>query len=50
MARYRMENGLSAQINLANLLDKTYYSQIGFYSQYAYGQPRSVTATLRYEF
>ncbi|MXP24726.1 TonB-dependent siderophore receptor [Altererythrobacter indicus] len=50
MARYRMNNGLSAQVNVANLFDKTYYSQIGFYSQYAYGQPRSVTATLRYEF
>ncbi|MCJ2182565.1 TonB-dependent siderophore receptor [Novosphingobium sp. 1949] len=50
MARYRLDNGLSAQVNVANLFDKTYYSQIGFYSQYAYGEPRSVTVTLRYGF
>ncbi|WP_246543670.1 TonB-dependent siderophore receptor [Novosphingobium profundi] len=50
MARYRMANGLSAQLNLENLFDTTYYSQIGFYTQYAYGQPRSATLTLRYGF
>lgn len=50
MARYQLRNGLSAQINVENLLDKTYYSQIGFYNQLAYGEPRNVTLTLRYQF
>lgn len=50
MTRYQFENGLSAQLNVENLLDKTYYSQIGFYNQLAYGEPRNVTLTLRYQF
>lgn len=50
MARYQLRNGLSAQVNLENLFDKTYYSQIGFYNQLAYGEPRNVTLTLRYPF
>ncbi|RIV80923.1 TonB-dependent siderophore receptor [Aurantiacibacter xanthus] len=50
MTRYQFDNGLSAQLNVENLLDKTYYSQIGFYSQLAYGEPRNVTFTLRYQF
>lgn len=50
MARYQLQNGLSAQVNVENLFDKTYYSQIGFYNQLAYGEPRNVTLTLRYQF
>lgn len=50
MARYEFGNGLSAQLNAQNLFDKTYYSQIGFYDQLAYGEPRNVTLTLRYRF
>ena len=50
MARYQLENGLSAQLNVENLFDKSYYSQIGFYNQLAYGEPRNVTLTLRYQF
>lgn len=50
MARYELGNGLSAQLNAENLFDKTYYSQIGFYNQLAYGEPRNVTLTLRYQF
>ncbi|HEY8603760.1 TonB-dependent siderophore receptor [Tsuneonella suprasediminis] len=50
MTRYQFENGLSAQLNVENLFDKTYYSQIGFYNQFAYGEPRNVTLTLRYQF
>lgn len=29
MARYNISEQLSAQVNIDNLLDKTYYSQIG---------------------
>ena len=50
MARYDITADLSAQLNVDNLLDETYYSQIGFYSQLEYGQPRNITATLRYSF
>ncbi|MDT9600026.1 TonB-dependent siderophore receptor [Sphingosinicella rhizophila] len=50
MARYRLPGGLSAQINVENLFDKKYYSQIGFYDQLAFGEPRNVTLTLGYAF
>ncbi|MXO64303.1 TonB-dependent siderophore receptor [Altererythrobacter endophyticus] len=50
MARYKLENGLSLQLNAENLFDKKYYSQIGFYNQLAFGEPRNVTLTARYEF
>lgn len=50
MGRYEFAQGLSAQLNVENLFDKKYYAQAGFYSQLAYGEPRNVTATLRYQF
>jgi outer membrane receptor for ferric coprogen and ferric-rhodotorulic acid len=50
MARYEFTEQLSTQVNVSNLLDETYYSQIGFYSQLAYGMPRNVNAELRYQF
>lgn len=50
MARYDFTPQLSAQVNVSNLLDETYYSQIGFYSQLAFGMPRNVSAELRYQF
>lgn len=50
MARYELRGGLSLQVNASNLFDKTYYSQIGFYNQEAYGEPRNVTFTLRYHY
>ncbi|MCH1921052.1 TonB-dependent siderophore receptor [Shewanella sp. A3A] len=50
MARYDITPQLSAQLNIDNLFDKTYYSQIGFYTQLAYAEPRNATLTLRYKF
>lgn len=50
MARYELRNGLSLQVNASNLFDKTYYSQIGFYNQLGYGEPRNVTFTMRYHY
>lgn len=50
MARYQISPSLQAQLNLNNVFDEEYYSQIGFYSQLAYGAPRNVTASLRYDF
>lgn len=50
MARYDITSQLSAQLNVDNLLDKTYYSQIGFYNQLEYGEPRNITLTMNYQF
>ncbi|WP_027329741.1 TonB-dependent siderophore receptor [Marinimicrobium agarilyticum] len=50
MVRYEITDQLSAQLNVKNLLDETYYSQIGFYRQLEYGEPRNFTASLNYEF
>lgn len=49
-ARYDWSKDFSMQLNVTNLLDETYYSQIGFYSQYAYGEPADVILSLRYKF
>ncbi|WP_022960859.1 TonB-dependent siderophore receptor [Halopseudomonas pelagia] len=50
MARYQISDELSAQLNIDNLLDEKYYSQIGFYSQYAFGAPRHSKLTVKYSF
>lgn len=50
MARYQFSPELSAQLNVNNLFDEEYYSQIGFYSQLAYGAPRNANLSLRYDF
>ena len=50
MAKYQFSPELSAQLNINNLFDEEYYSQIGFYSQLAYGAPRNANVTLRYDF
>jgi outer membrane receptor for ferric coprogen and ferric-rhodotorulic acid len=50
MARYAVNESLQLQANVENLLDKTYYSQIGFYSQYRYGAPRHFTVAASYRF
>jgi len=50
MARYDLNEQLSMQLNVDNLLDKTYYSQIGFFGQLAYGEPRNVSLNLKYQF
>lgn len=49
-ARFEVNSALSAQLNVNNLFDKKYFSQIGFYSRGTYGPPRSAVATLRYRF
>ena len=46
MARYEITEQLSAQFNIANLLDETYYTNIVD----AYGEPRNVNLTVRYQF
>lgn len=50
MARFAVNDALQVQANLENVLDKSYYSQIGFYSQYRYGAPRNFTIAANYRF
>lgn len=50
MARFDIAPDLSAQVNINNLFDKTYFSEIGFYSRGTYAPPRNVIGTLRYKF
>lgn len=50
MARYQFNRNLSAQLNVNNLFDKKYYSQIGFYNQGAWGAGRTVMLTMRYQY
>ncbi len=50
MARYAVTEQLRLQANVENLFDKTYYSQMGFFSQYRYGRPRNFTISANYRF
>lgn len=50
MARYDITQQLSTQLNVDNLLDETYYSQIGFFNQLAYGEPRNINVGIKYQF
>jgi outer membrane receptor for ferric coprogen and ferric-rhodotorulic acid len=50
MARYAVNEQLQIQGNIENLFDKTYYSQMGFFSQYRYGAPRNFTISANYKF
>nr|WP_238401344.1 TonB-dependent receptor [Halomonas alkaliphila] len=49
MARYRFNDQLSAQLNINNVFDKDYYEQIGFYSQYWIGEPRSAVMSINWD-
>lgn len=50
MARYEFNPATSLQLNIDNATDERYYSQIGFFSQYAWAEPRSVLLTLKHRF
>lgn len=50
MARYDLNDQASVQVNVDNLFDETYYSQIRYFSQYRYGAPRNYTVALTYRF
>ncbi|KAF0804946.1 TonB-dependent siderophore receptor family protein 9 [Alcanivorax xiamenensis] len=47
MARYQITPELSATVRLNNAFDKTYYTNVGFYDQAWWGEPRNVTLSLR---
>ncbi|MDE9551100.1 TonB-dependent siderophore receptor [Xenorhabdus bovienii] len=50
MGRYQFTPDLSLSVNLKNLFDKKYYTSFGGYTQYYYGAPRNIEATLSYKF
>jgi outer membrane receptor for ferric coprogen and ferric-rhodotorulic acid len=50
MARYALTDQLELQANVENLLDKTYNSQMGTFSQFRYGAPRNFTVGASYRF
>ncbi|GAB3273620.1 TonB-dependent siderophore receptor [Parahaliea aestuarii] len=50
MARYAFSDSLSVQVNLDNLLDEKYYSQVGFFNQYRYGTPMDYSLHVSYRF
>lgn len=50
MARYQITQQLNVQLNVENLTDETYYTNIGTFGQYAYGAPRTVTVSSQYDF
>ncbi|MEY4415403.1 MAG: putative TonB-dependent receptor [Pseudomonadota bacterium] len=50
MARWQVQPALALQLNVDNALDKRYYSQVGFYSSYGWGAPRTTRLSARYSF
>lgn len=50
MGQYQHTAALSAQLNINNLFDETYYNQIGFFESYGYGAPRNLMLSMSYTF
>lgn len=50
MARYALTENVQLQANVENLLDETYYSQMGTFSQYRYGAPRNFNLGATFKF
>lgn len=50
MARYQLTDNLSATVNINNLFDKNYYTNIGFYDSAYPGDPRNFMLTTRWDF
>ncbi|MET0289795.1 MAG: TonB-dependent siderophore receptor [Pseudoxanthomonas sp.] len=50
MARYDINQALSAQLNVRNLFDRNYYANITYETQWIYGDPRDVELTLSWRF
>jgi outer membrane receptor for ferric coprogen and ferric-rhodotorulic acid len=49
MAKYYLSDEILIQLNANNIFDKNYYSGFSIYSV-SYGTPRSITATLKWDF
>ncbi|MGE8349383.1 MAG: TonB-dependent siderophore receptor [Pseudomonas protegens] len=50
MTRYQITPNLSATLNVNNLFDKSYYTNVGFYNSAAYGEPRNFMLSTRWDF
>lgn len=50
MTRYQITQNLSATLNVNNIFDKYYYTNVGFYNSAIYGEPRNVMVTTRWDF
>lgn len=50
MASYRVNDKLTASLNIRNLFDKKHYSLFPAYNTYMWGAPRSYSVSLRYDF
>jgi len=50
MTKYQITPDLSATLNVNNVFDKYYYTNIGFYNSAVYGEPRNVMVTTRWDF
>ena len=50
MARYDINQNLSASVNLNNVFDREYLSGYGLYSTYYYGDPRNLMLGMKYRF
>ena len=50
MAKYQVSEHLSTTLNVNNLFDKQYYTNIGFYNTAYYGDPRNVMVNSRWDF
>ncbi|WP_421547204.1 TonB-dependent siderophore receptor [Pseudomonas sp. QD4] len=50
MTRYQISKNLSATLNVNNIFDKSYYTNIGFYNSAAYGEPRNFMLSTRWDF
>ena len=50
MAEYRIDEHVSAQLNLNNAFDETYFNNNAWFAGYVYGEPRNARVTLKYAF
>lgn len=50
MARYQFTKNVSATLNINNIFDKSYFTNIGFYNSAAYGEPRNFMLSTRWDF
>lgn len=50
MARYQFTEELNVQLNVDNVTDEKYFTNIGQFGQVAYGEPRTVSLTAKYNF
>ncbi|HEX6592274.1 MAG TPA: TonB-dependent receptor, partial [Moraxellaceae bacterium] len=50
MARYDISRQLSAQVNVSNATDETYFDVFDAYGALTYGAPRGITGALKYKF